>query len=225
MSAIAAPPPPAALRRFDNAAQWLRALGGVPLERIIFDPWPGTATEADLLRLVERDKRLCELLDGTLVEKPMGYWESFIAMRLGRHLANYAEPLGLGGVSGPDGTLRMKSGRVRLPDVSFIAAARMPTTPEPIPSLAPDLAVEVLSESNTAEEIEQKLHEYFQSGTRLAWIVDPVPRSVAIHHDAGKPTRVITETDMLDGEQVIPGFKLAVAELFAGVPIPKARHG
>src|SRR4051812_34377826 len=60
MTTTAAPPPPGSPGGFHNAAEWLRALGGVPLERIVFDPPPGTATEADLLRLVERDKRLCE---------------------------------------------------------------------------------------------------------------------------------------------------------------------
>src|SRR3954471_22506298 len=108
-------------RRFDNAAEWLRALGGVPLERIIFNPWPGTATEADLLMLVERDKRLCELIDGTLVEKPVGYWEALIATRLSALLTLFADTRNLGYVSGADSTMRMKSGRVRLPDVAFIA--------------------------------------------------------------------------------------------------------
>ncbi len=98
-------------RRFDNGAEWLRAFGGVPLERIIFDPWPGTATEADLLLFVERDKRLCELIDGTLVEKPVGYWEGVIAQELGRHLSNYVTPRNLGAVSGADSTMRMQSGR------------------------------------------------------------------------------------------------------------------
>src|SRR3954449_4845923 len=102
---------------FDSAAEWLRALGGVPLERIIFDPWPGTATEADLLRFVERDKRLCELIDGTLVEKPIGFAEGVIAMRLGTYLTLHVDGHNLGVVGGADSTLRMRSGQVRLPDV------------------------------------------------------------------------------------------------------------
>src|SRR6186713_485501 len=85
-------------RRFDNGAEWLRALGDIPLERVIFDPWPGTATEADLLHLVARD-RLCELIDGTLVEKPVGYWEAQIAIALAKVLASYVDDRGLGAVS------------------------------------------------------------------------------------------------------------------------------
>src|SRR5688500_20222515 len=100
-------------QRFDNGAEWLRALGGVPLERIIFDPWPGTATEADLLRLVERDKRLCELIDGTLVEKPEGWGEALIAMKLAVRLSTYVHDHNHDAVSRPDSTMRHNSGRMR----------------------------------------------------------------------------------------------------------------
>ena len=154
---------------FDNAAEWLHALGDVPLKRIVFDPWPGTATEEDLLQFVERDKRLCELIDGTLVEKTMGYWEAMIAIALAAQLSVYVSERDLGAVSGADSTMRMSSsGRVRLPDVAFVSKERLPKTRTPIPTLAPDLAVEVLSEGNTPDEITQKLREYFESGTRLA---------------------------------------------------------
>lgn len=222
-TAPTAPAPPANQppRRFDNAAEWLHALGDIPLKRIIFDPWPGTATEADLLRLVERDKRLCELIDNTLVEKPMGYWEGFIALELGRHLSNFATPRKLGVVSGADSTMRMKSGRVRLPDVAFVRTDRLPKTREPIPTLAPDLAVEVLSESNTTAEIDQKLREYFASGTQLAWIIDPDAETVRIYHTAETVAALLEKDGTLDGEAVLPGFKLAISELFRNLP-PKA---
>lgn len=206
-------------RHFDNAAEWLQALGGVPLERIVFDPWPGTATEEDLLLFVERDKRLCELIDGTLVEKPMGYWESLIAIALAARLSIYADEHDLGSVSGANSTLRMSSsGRVRLPDVAFISKARLPTTSNPIPTIAPDLAVEVLSEGNTTEEMTQKLLEYFESGTVLAWVIDPKTRTVRIYHRPGQPTQVLEVDGTLDGEKVLPGFAMAVAELFRKLP-------
>jgi Uma2 family endonuclease len=203
---------------FANAAEWLRALGGVPLERILIDPPPGTATEMDLLRLVERDKRLCELIDGTLVEKPVGFWEGLIAARLITFLTIYANKLNLGAVFGADSTMRMKMGNVRLPDVSFVSLGRLPRTREAIPSLAPDLAVEVLSESNTAREMEQKLAEYFQSGTMLAWIIDPPTRTASIYHSSGKPARILHEMDLLDGENVLPGLSIPIADLFQGIP-------
>jgi Uma2 family endonuclease len=204
-------------RRFGNGAEWLAALGGIPLDRVVFDPWPGTATEADLLRLVERDKRLCELIDGTLVEKPMGYWEGVIAQTVGRILGNYVSPRGLGQVSGADSTMRMKAGNVRLPDVGFTAKNRLPKTLVAIPSLSPDLAVEVLSEGNTAAEVEQKLLEYFESGTRLAWVIDPVARTIAVYLQPGIP-RVYEESESLTGDPVLPGLVITVAEVFEGVP-------
>src|SRR5258708_1767086 len=83
-------------RDFENGAEWLRALGGVPMERIIMDPWPGTATEADLLRFVERDKRLCELIDGTLVEKPVGWAEAIIAVNLIIELGSHVKATNCG---------------------------------------------------------------------------------------------------------------------------------
>ena len=206
-------------RHFDNAAEWLHALGGVPLERIVFDPWPGTATEADLLLWIERDKRLCELIDGTLVEKPMGYWESLIAIALAARLSIYADEHDLGSVSGADSTLRMSSsGRIRLPDVAFISKARLPATSNPIPTVSPDLAVEVLSEGNTTAEMTQKLLEYFESGTLLAWVIDPKTRTVKVYHQPGQSTQVLNIGGSLDGEQVLPGFSMAVAELFRKLP-------
>lgn len=218
MTAIAHPPVFCPPRQFANGAEWLAALGDVPLARIIFDPWPGTATEADLLRLVERDDRLCELVDGTLVEKPMGCWEGLIAINLATILATHVNKHDLGAVFGADSTMRMKSGRVRLPDVAFVSKARLPKTPDPIPSLGPDLAVEVLSEGNTASEMEQKLQEYFQSGTRVAWLIDPSTRSVAVYTHPAQPVAVLDEHDHVDGAEVLPGLRFAVADLFRNVP-------
>jgi Uma2 family endonuclease len=206
-------------RHFDNAADWLHDLGDIPLQRIIFDPWPGTATEADLLRLAERDKRLCELIDGTLVEKPVGLFESLIAVNLIVELGGYVKRMGLGVVFGPDGSFRLpSSGRIRLPDVSFVSQARLPKSSVAVPLLAPDLAVEVLSENNTRQEIEQKLRELFQSGTRLVWVIDPPTRTVLVHVGSDRQPTILTEADFLDGDAAVAGFRMPVAALFSNVP-------
>jgi Uma2 family endonuclease len=112
----------------------------------------------------------------------------------------------------------MSSGCIRLPDVAFVPRDRMPKSRDPVPTLSPDLAVEVLSQDNTAAEMEQKLREYFESGTRLAWYVDRQARTVAVYHAPGEPTRVLHESDALDGEQVVSGFAMPVADLFRNVP-------
>jgi Uma2 family endonuclease len=217
MTTATAPTPQPQAMKYQNAADWLHALGDIPLERIVMDPPPGTATERDLLLFVERDKRLVELIEGTLVEKPVGYEEAVIAQWVAYHLMNWILPRKLGVVAGGDGTLRMRNGRIRLPDVSFITAERYRALPRPrpaVPQLAPDLAVEVLSPSNTADEIEQKLKEYFESGTRLAWIIDPVPRTVAVYMSADSPPYTVNESEEIDGGEVLPGFRVAVVEFF-----------
>jgi Uma2 family endonuclease len=213
------PPRTAMAPKYDNAQQWHDDLGDVPLSRIVFDPWPGTATEEDLLQLVERDKRLCELIDGTLVDKPVGMEESFIAAIIIRILGNFVSDRKLGSISGEAGTLRLvSSNRIRIPDVAFFTRERLAARPIPrpkVPRMAPDLAVEVLSEDNTAVEMSQKLREYFGSGTRLAWIVDPPTRSVAVYTSPERIDRTLAAADTIDGGDVLPGFSCAVADFFA----------
>lgn len=207
-------PPPVA--RFRTAEEWWDALGQVPLHRIVFDPPPGTATEADVLRLDDHEDRLCELVDGTLVEKTMGYEESLIAARIIYFLQAFVMPRKLGLVSGPDGMMRILPRRVRIPDVGYIAFARLPDGQRPrdrVPAVCPDLAVEVISEHNTRREMATKLAEYFQSGTRLVWYVDPPSRTVEVFRSPESPVR-LTEADTIDGGVVLPGFAVRVGEFF-----------
>ena len=203
--------------RYQTAAQWLHDLGDVPLERIVFDPWPGSATEADVIRLDDHEDRLCELVNGTLVEKPTGLIESIVACTLIRVLGNFVQPRRLGVVTGEAGMMRISRGLVRIPDVAFIPFGRMPgrTVPdEPIPSLAPDLAVEVFSKSNTPAEMRRKLREYFDAGARLVWIIDPATRS-ATAHTSPEQSAAIAPDGKLSGGDVLPGFEVALAALFA----------
>jgi Uma2 family endonuclease len=212
---------------FDNVNQLVAALGGIDGGRIKLRPAPGTATEKDLVRQNDRKERLYELVDGTLVEKPMGWEESKLGIRLGRLLGNYIEEHDLGDLGGADGGMRLVPGQVRLPDLSFIEKRRLPAagTPEAVCSLFPDLAVEILSEGNTPAEMERKRKEYFFAGTRLVWEVDPRRREIDVYTDPETRT-TLTEADTLDGGTVLPGFTLRVAEVFARVPrAPKPRRG
>lgn len=201
---------------FRTAAEWWEALGQVPFERIVFDPWPGTATEADVIRLDAHEDRLCELIDGTLVEKTMGFEESVLAFRIGYLLLSFVVPRKLGIVSGPDGMMRLLPGRVRMPDVAFISFDRLPnrkTPGVPIPDLYPDLAVEVLSDSNTRREMENKLQEYFKAGTKLVWYVDLKTKSVEVFTSPTQMTR-LSGNDTLNGGEVLSGFEVALPTLF-----------
>src|SRR5206468_3137285 len=116
--------------------------------------------------------RLAELVDGVLVEKAMGFIQSSLACVLIQLLRNFLDQYPLGIVGGPDGMMRLAPGMVRMPDVSVVYWDRFPgrrVTHEPVPRIAPDLAVEILSESNTKAEMDRKLREYFAAGARLVW--------------------------------------------------------
>lgn len=217
MTTISQPPNIATGARYRNAAEWWHALGDVPLNRILFEPLPGTATEADVLRLDDHEDRLCELVDGTLIEKAMGYEESLIACRIIYFLQAWVRPRKLGVVSGEAGMLRILTNRVRIPDVAFVSYQRMPGGKVPsdrIPSLSPDLAVEVLSESNTRREIEIKRGEYFQSGTSLVWVVDPKSRVVEVYHPSEELPQQFGMSDTLSGETVLAGLEIKVRDIF-----------
>jgi Uma2 family endonuclease len=138
----------------------LTQMPGISPDRIRLNPAPGSATEADVLEIHRREKRLCELIDGVLVEKPMGLRESVLAVALAGLLRQHVMPGNLGIVTGADGMMRLFPGLVLIPDVAFVSWDRisggvMPA--EPIPDLVPDFAIEVLSISNTVVEMRRKI--------------------------------------------------------------------
>ena len=195
----------------------IRGLGGIPLSRVLANPAPGTATESDVLDAARRYNRLYELVDGALVEKVMGYSESLFALFVARMLLDFVEPRNLGLVSGADGTMKLFGGLVRIPDVAFVSWDRIPgrvVPKEPIPSLTPDLVVEVLSESNTPAEMGRKRGEYFASGVRMVWEFDTESRIVSVFTPDGNVT-VLDSSRSLEGGEVLPGFTLALGDLFS----------
>jgi len=199
----------------------LHHLGDIPAERVRLQPAPGTATENDVVAVNERENRLCELVDGILVEKTMGYYESYIAATLIRLLGNFVVEHDLGVVAGADGMMRLAPGLVRIPDVSFVAWEKLPGHRLPrqaIPDLIPDLAVEVLSEGNTPREMARKLDEYFLLGVRLVWLVNPMTETAEVY-TARHQSTVLEKTATLDGGALLPGFTLPLSTLF-----PTADH-
>jgi Uma2 family endonuclease len=203
---------------FSTLAEMLAQLGDVPPERIMGSPFPpGSATEADLLAMSQHPRRrIWELVDGILVEKARGIRESLLAMALGSYLRSFVMPRNLGLISGADGMMRLFPGLIRIPDVAFVAWASIPgrcVPKEPIPDLVPDLAVEVLSEGNTDREMSRKRSEYFDAGVRLVWMIDPTERTVHVYTATDHFT-ALGVGDILDGGEVLPGFVLALDELF-----------
>jgi Uma2 family endonuclease len=205
-------------RRPDTFADLLHLLGDVPLERIRAWPAPGTATEKDVVAARESaERRLCELVNGVLVEKAMGSKESFLAVMLAHLLFSFLDEKDLGVVLGADGALRLRLGLVRIPDVSFTPWSRMPKgelPDEPIATLVPTLAVEVLSESNTKNEMAQKLRDYFEAGVRLVWYIEPETETATVYTSPTK-ARPLGKDGVLEGGKVLPGFSLPLKDLFA----------
>lgn len=211
--------------RFENLGEFLEQLGDIPLQRICYDPLPGTASKRDLLRLCARNGKLYELVNHTLVEKPMGSPEAYLALELGRLLGNFVASRDVGFLYGADALIELLPDQVRGPDVCFVSWTRRPdrTVPtEPISDLIPDLAVEILSPSNTAREMRMKVKEYFLAGVRLIWIIDPVKRSAEILTAPDAKT-ALAESDTLDGGDVLPGFRLPLAKLFERLAKPAAK--
>lgn len=205
-------------REIPTLADLIERIGSVPLERIPSRPAPGSATEADVLARPYGEKRLYELADGVLVEKPMGYYESILAAILIRILGNFVAEHELGVVLGADGPLRLAAGLIRVPDIAFVAWTHFPgreLPAEPFLEVAPDLAVEVISPGNTPAEMERKLREYFAAGCRLVWYAYPATRTVRVYQS---PTsfEIVGEDGVLDGGAVLPGFSLSVGAWFAG---------
>ncbi len=208
---------PTAFAEPPTIADLLQELGDISPRRIRLVPAPGRATEKDVIRIEAKENRLYELVDGVLVEKAMGARESLLAFHLGHLMKTFLDSNDLGVVLGAGGMMRLRPRLVRIPDVSFISWDQIPGgefPDEPIPDLFPDLAVEVLSKSNTSREIERKFREYFEAGCRLVWIVDPKTRTADVY-TAPDACRHLRATQSLDGGDVLPGFELSLKELFA----------
>jgi Uma2 family endonuclease len=203
----------------------LSKLGGIPAGRVRLDPFPGTATKRDLVRLHSREDKLYELVDRTLVEKPMGSPESYLAARLIGQFERFLGDHDLGFLYAPDALIEVLPGLVRGPDVCFVPWTKRPerTVPsEPISDLIPDLAVELLSPSNTRGEILRKLKEYFLAGVVLVWVIDPLKRTADVHTAPDVKT-TLAESGTLDGGDLLPGFRLPLAKLFERLEKPKGK--
>ena len=123
--------------------------------------------------------------------------------------------------------MRLAAGLVRIPDVAFIAWERLPNRcipSEPIPDVAPNLAVEVLSAGNTTGEMARKRQEYFRAGVELLWQVDPQSRTVEVFTSPENATLLHAEAT-LDGGSVLPGFRVSLPTLFAELDVQGEREG
>ncbi|HEY8469432.1 MAG TPA: Uma2 family endonuclease [Longimicrobiales bacterium] len=159
-----------------------------------------------------------ELVRGRVIrEPPPGLRHAQIDSRLAARLRFHAEAHRLGEVfCNASFLLVADPPTVRGPDISFVAAERLPPdgVPPGLGRLAPDLAVEVLSPWDRASELQEKVLEYLDVGVRLVWVVDPARRSVTVYRSRSD-IRLLTGQDVLDGDDLLPGFSLSLPDLFA----------
>lgn len=185
---------------------------------------PTTAEELLLLP----DGMHGEIVHGVFVEMTApGTLHGVVTMRLGRYLDVFADDHGLGIVTGAETAfcLARNPDTVRCPDSTFVRAERVAAgIPRGAFEGAPDLAVEVLSPSNTRAEIDRKLAEYLRYGARQVWIVDSEARTVATHTAGGLP-RFLEGDDVLDGADLLPGFAVGLPRLFPPIAPPADEAG
>ncbi len=183
-------------------------------------------TVDELLELPDDAEWQYEVVDGRLVRMPgSGFDAARIALRLASALLIYVEDHGLGAVTGADGTYNITAPGATLetgliPDVAFVAAARMPTPNSPdyqkAPRLAPDLVAEVVSPSQYHPGMNAKALRYLAAGVRLVWLVWPRHQQVEVWRPGSTaPVATLGLGETLDGLDVVPGFTYPLARLFA----------
>ena len=175
-------------------------------------------TADDLLHMQGTGVR-CELIKGELVEMaPAGSEHGSVAMRLGWRLAQHVETHGLGEAYAAETGFRLASNpdTVRAPDAAFVRSERL----KEVGSVqgywpgAPDLAIEVVSPADSYGQVEAKVVDWLRAGTRMVLIVNPREQTVTVHRSFSD-IAILTEGDVLEGGDVVPGWACPVADIFA----------
>ena len=176
-------------------------------------------TADELFRMPEDETGRCELIDGEIVQmSPPGSMHGFVAGFLTQLLGAYVYKHRLGRVVAAETgfIVSRNPDTVLAPDGAFVRRERFEITgiPKTYFPEAPTLVWEVVSPRDTVGEVAVKMRRWFKAGVELAWVVDPIGRTVTVYR-AADDIRVLTEKDVLSGENVVPGFECQVAELFA----------
>ncbi|AFY75132.1 hypothetical protein Syn7502_03266 [Synechococcus sp. PCC 7502] len=175
-------------------------------------------TDQDLMALPD-DGNNYELVDGELIMSNSGLEHGYIAIILASALFGFVSSRKLGVILDSSTAFTMQSGNKRSPDISFLSKERLKglqKLPKGFGEGAPDLAVEILSPSNTIAEIHTKIVEYFENGSRLIWVINPEEEYVLVYKNIHKPSpdRLLSCVDSLSGEEILPNFSFPVADLF-----------
>jgi Uma2 family endonuclease len=171
------------------------------------------ATEADLMAQ-PADGNKYELVDGEICVSPGGARHGLIEVKLSSRMSAFVTDRRLGHVFGSSVGFRLPGGNVRSPDVSFVSAGRFADEriPDDFADLAPDLAVEIISPGDRARQVLDKVGEYLDAGVRVVWVIDP-KKGKAVVYRSLSDTRELGLQDVLDGEDVLPGFSCPLASI------------
>jgi len=194
----------------------------------LVERWPMTtatipqrqSTPEELLTMP--DEAAYELVDGNLVERHMGTESSEIALKIAFLLQIFLQTRPLGRLFGSDAGYKCfpdDPKKIRRADVGFVRFERLPSgrAPKGYCTVAPDLAIEVISPNDTAEEVDEKINEYLLAGVRLIWIVSPSTRTVRIHRPRtaeNGPISILSAEESISGEDVLPGFACPISKFF-----------
>ena len=178
-------------------------------------------TAEELFRLPEEDSRWCELVEGEIVRTPIPYFaHSIVAQQASSLLHDFVERAQAGKFIGVKvGYLTSRNPDTLLaPDGAFICKSRFTAigVPEGYFPEAPAFVFEVVSPTDGVSEVARKICRWLEGGVELAWLIDPVARTVTVYQ-ALDDIQVLTEKDSLTGGNVLPGFECRVADLFAGL--------
>lgn len=204
----------------DSSAAWtasdvVRRFGPIPISRLRVGKNGELATVGEVSEIYDREKRLYELVDGLLLEKSMGSYESMVATELIILLGAFVREHQLGKVLGESGMVRLNPRMVRIPDVCFISNVRFAAVDkdERVWQVVPDVVIEVLSDSNTAQEMDRKRSDYFEHGVRELWLVDPRLKSIEVFDSLTSSVTIRANGDFFHS-RVLEGLHFSIDRLF-----------
>jgi len=190
------------------------------MSRVLDPDESGTSINVESGTAIDVNRKWCELIDGEWVEKPLSCLTGVVGSNLlglmHGHIRRNRLGLSLTGRVAYQ-LPNSPSNRIRKPDLSFVSVGRVTLSHDDASlPIAPDLAVELVSENETADYVQTKLIEYLRAGVRLVWVLYDSTKTVWAYRPEGT-AKVYFEADTLPGEDVLPGFAVPVAELFEGV--------
>ena len=183
------------------------------VQHITHDSLPPEIPKMTLEEFLESDLEGYEYIKGELIPMPPtsvehGKISAKLTMYLGVHISE--NQLGYISVSGAGFQV---GERILIPDIAIISTDRIPVDLSKASPVPPDLAVEVVSPSDTLRRIQEKVFAYLEAGTQLVWVLEPLSKTVTIYR-AETDITTLTRNDTLSGEEVVEGFTCQVAELF-----------